>query len=46
MSRETLEFLDWLIGQLTLSAGVPDFEEQAARIANAKREIAAALAEE
>lgn len=43
ISRDTLEFLDWLINQVTLSAGAPEFEEQARRIAVAKREIAVAL---
>lgn len=46
MSRETLELLNEILGQVTLSASHPDFERQAARIAQARRELAAALAAE
>ena len=42
-SRDTLLFLTWLLNQVTLSAGADDFEEQAARIACARREIKNAL---
>jgi hypothetical protein len=44
LSRETLEFCQWLINQVTVAASIDDFEEQAARVARAKREIAGALA--
>jgi hypothetical protein len=44
ISRATLEFCDWLIDQVTLSAQHPDFDQEARRIATAKREIAEALA--
>jgi hypothetical protein len=43
ISRETLEFLNWLLSQVTLSASSPAFEEQAKRIVVAQREIATAL---
>lgn len=44
LSRSTLEFCAWLLGQVSLSASAEDFDEQAAHIGQAKREIAAALA--
>ena len=43
LSRATLEFCDWLIDGVTLSAQHQDFEAEAKRIATAKREVAAAL---
>jgi hypothetical protein len=43
LSRPTLELCDWLIDGITLAANHPDFEEQARRIATAKKEISAAL---
>lgn len=44
LSQETLELCDWLIDGITLAANHPDFEDQARKIATAKKEIAAALA--
>lgn len=43
MSKDTLLFLNWLLGQVTLSAQAEDFEVQAARIATARRELREAL---
>lgn len=43
MSREVLVFLSRLLAQVTLSAGADDFEETAALVVKARRELAAAL---
>lgn len=45
-SRETLEFLDWMLGTVTLSAQMPDLENQARIVAKARREVQAALGTE
>lgn len=42
-SRDVLEFLDTMLGQVTLSAGFDDFEEKALVVVKAKREMAEAL---
>ncbi len=45
LTLETLEFLSELVGMVSVSAGSPDFEEAAARVAKARRELAAQIAE-
>ena len=46
LTRETLELLAELLGNVQLPVSHPDFETNAARLAAAKRELAAALAAE
>ena len=46
MTRETLEWLAWLIGQQTIALGQPDARDQCARAFMALDEIGAALAKE
>ena len=46
MTRETLEWLAWLIGQQTIALGSPDARDQCARAFAALDEIGAALAKE
>ena len=46
MTRETLEWLAWLIGQQTIALGQPDAREQCSRAFMALDEIGAALAKE
>lgn len=43
MSRETLELLQNLLNQVSISAGRPDFDEVVAAVAKARRELAEAL---
>lgn len=43
LSKETLEFCDWLIDGVTLAANHPDLAKEAARIERAKKEISAEL---
>lgn len=43
LSKETLEFCDWLIDGVTLAANHPDLAKEAIKIDKAKKEIAAAL---
>lgn len=43
LSRESLEMFANLLGQVQIPASAPDLEEQAAKVAKAKREIEAAL---
>ena len=45
MTRETLEWLAWLIQQQTIAIGVPDARAQAAAAFRALDEIGATLAE-
>ena len=45
MTRETLEWLAWLIGQQTIALGQPDARDQCARAFRSLDEIGAALAE-
>ena len=44
MTRETLEWLAWLIGQQTIALGSPDARDQCSRAFAALDEIGAALA--
>ena len=46
MTRETLEWLAWLIGQQTIALGQPDARDQCTRAFRALDEIGAALARE
>ena len=46
MTRETLEWLAWLIGQQTIALGSPDARDQCSRAFAALDEIGAALAKE
>lgn len=41
MSPDTLTFLLGLLDRITLSAGAPDFEEQAHAVIKARRELSA-----
>jgi hypothetical protein len=43
MTRETLEWLAWLVSQQTVQLGAPDAREQTARAFAALDEIGAAL---
>lgn len=43
VSRETLEFFQQLLGQVSLSASAPDFEEQAARVVRVRHNLVTAL---
>ena len=43
VTRETAQFLLGLLGQVTLSAGAPDFAESAAAIVKARAELEAVL---
>jgi hypothetical protein len=43
LSRKTLQVCEFLINQTTIAVSSPTFEEQAAELATAKREIAEAL---
>lgn len=43
LSKETLEFCDWLIDGVSVSANHPNFEDEAKRVGTAKREITEAL---
>lgn len=43
LSRESIELFANLLGQVQVPASAPDFEEQAAKVAKAKREITEAL---
>ena len=43
MSRETLEFLSWLLSQQSVSAGAPDARHIAERLFTAQDEVAAEL---
>lgn len=45
LSRESIEMFQALLSQVQIPASAPDVEEQAAKVAKAKREIAEALAE-
>jgi len=44
MTRETLDWLAWLVGQQTIHIGSPDARDQAERAFRALDEIGAALA--
>jgi hypothetical protein len=46
LSRESLELFANLLNQVQIPAAAPDVEEQAAKVAKAKREIQEALAED
>lgn len=41
LSPESIRFLSALVGQVTLSAAAPNFDELAADVSRAKRELAA-----
>jgi hypothetical protein len=43
LSKETLEFCDWLIDGVTLAANHPNLAKEAAKIQRAKEEVAAEL---
>jgi hypothetical protein len=43
LSKTTLQFCDWLIDGVTLSAQAPDFDEQARTISTARKEVTDAL---
>ena len=45
ISKETLEFCDWLIDGVTLAANHPHLASEAQKIETAKKEIGAALSE-
>jgi hypothetical protein len=45
ISRRTLEICQMLINQTQLAVASPDFEEQAAALSTAKRELAESLME-
>ena len=46
MTRETLEWLAWLVQQQTIALGSPDARDQCARAFAALDEIGAALAKQ